>query len=1510
MKTKNIPLMKTVIFTFLLYFLVSLHVNAQSTIASWTYDPVQGTTSNPTPNIGTGTSSVVNLVPAPATAQGLSSITGCGSGNSGFGWQHFPFDPGATNEVNGVRFNVGTTGYTNIIVSWDQRFSNAAPNTVRLQYTTNGSSWTNFTMNGSNTTICAGSINANGCFETNTGNAYRRVRVDLSSITVANNNANFGIRLLASHYRSTGQYRQSTTPGTVATNTGTWRFDNVNFLGTPNTTGAVISGSTTICPSSSATINVTITGGVSPYTVTYSDGTSSYTINNYTSGSNIAVTPSSTTTYTLVSVTDATSTAINPLSGSAIVTVNAGTSPSFIASAGATSCAGASVVYTTQAGNDNYAWTFLKGVSPAVLGTDYNIIAGSTATETVTIQWLLASGTATFSASVTYTTCLGALATSATTISVFNAGAINTTGQAICFNGNPSLIGSTTAASGGDGVITYKWQANGVDIPSSNSATYDPPAGVTVATTYTRWAKDGTCNTTFTQSTGSWFVSINALPTVTFTTFPGATVCSTTSVTYTTQAGQSNYVWVLPGTSGTDYNITAGGIGSTNNLVTLNWLTSGSKTVTVNYSNSNGCIAASPASNTTTVSVAPVITVQHSMASQTVCQGTAFTPLSLTVTGTVTGYQWWVRTTYGTGAATGGGPTGVTTPSYTPPSATAGTNFYYVRVINGPCTVFGANCTAAFTVNPTSVGGSVAGSATVCSGINSTTLTLSGHTGSITKWQSSPVSDFSSGVTDIANTAPTLTATNLSATTYYRAVITSGVCASANSATATITVNPTSVGGSIAGSTTVCSGTNSTILTLSGHTGSITKWQSSTVSDFSSGVTDIANTTTTLIAINLTAPTYYRAVITNGVCASANSATATILVNTASVGGAVAGGVNICSFTNSTTLTLSGHTGTVIKWQSSTLSDFSSGVTDIVNTTTTLTATNLTTTTFYRAVVQNNPCSMANSAGAQITLKATTWNGSSWDFGVPDNTTRAIFGSFYISAGSGTGDLQACSLHVLSGAIVTVKSGDSFTIQNEIKVDGAALPAALIIEDTSNLFQINAAVVNSDFIYYRRTTTPLKKFDYTYWSSPVSNQVLSAFSPNTIYFYTWNTATYAWSYVAPSNTMGIARGYIIRTPDIAPYNIITANTWTGEFFGIPNNGTITAPVVLSGANDMNLLGNPYPSAVDADAFLTFNKPSNGGVLGGTLFFWTHNTPITSNNYSYSDYASYNLTGGIGTMAPSNPCSGCNNAIPNGKIGAGQSFFIQAVGTGNATFNNAMRFGTNSQFYRLNSVSNAIEKNRVWLDITNNNGLYKQVLVGYIEGATNDYDLSYDGNSVDVGNAIMMYSILGDRKLGIQGRALPFDANEEIPLGYKSTVAGDFEIKLSDYDGLFLNQDVYLEDTLLNVIHNLKSGNYSFATAIGTFDTRFKLIFSATTLNNPDISPSSFIVFHTNNQITVNSGIATMKEIIIYDIEGRKLNSYTTQNASEFSFDSPTKNQVLLLKIITSDSKIFYKKILN
>ncbi len=93
----------------------------------------------------------------------------------------------------------------------------------------------------------------------------------------------------------------------------------------------------------------------------------------------------------------------------------------------------------------------------------------------------------------------------------FNKGAIATTGETLCVGGTPTVIGSTTAASGGDGTITYEWYKDGVAIASTNTATYTPPTAdaLTADTsyTYTRKAKDGTC-ASLTASTGSWVLTI------------------------------------------------------------------------------------------------------------------------------------------------------------------------------------------------------------------------------------------------------------------------------------------------------------------------------------------------------------------------------------------------------------------------------------------------------------------------------------------------------------------------------------------------------------------------------------------------------------------------------------------------------------------------------------------------------------------------------------------------------------------------------------------------------------------------------------------------------------------------------------------------------------------------------------------------------------------------------------------------------------------------------------------
>jgi nucleoside phosphorylase len=237
------------------------------------------------------------------------------------------------------------------------------------------------------------------------------------------------------------------------------------------------------------------------------------------------------------------------------------------------------------------------------------------------------------------------------------------------------------------------------------------------------------------------------------------------------------------------------------------------------------------------------------------------------------------------------------------------------------------------------------------------------------KWQFS--TDNWTTPQDIVNTAATYTAVNLTTTTKYRAVLQSGVCSSANSADATVTVDPVTAGGTLGGSTTVCTGTNSTELELTGYVGSIIKWQYST--DNWTTPVDISNTSNTYTATNLIVETKYRVIVTSGVCSSANSSEAVISVDAAAVGGSVTGNATVCSGTNSTELTLAGHTGTISKWQSST--DNWSTSSDISNTTTTYTATNLTQTTRYRAVITNGVCT-SNSADATVTVDPVSAGGT------------------------------------------------------------------------------------------------------------------------------------------------------------------------------------------------------------------------------------------------------------------------------------------------------------------------------------------------------------------------------------------------------------------------------------------------------------------------------------------------------------------------------------------------------
>ncbi len=216
---------------------------SQNIIALWNYNTITGAPAAPIADVGTGTSSAVGSMVVANAATGMDPVinNGCGlqNGVNPGAWS-FTANPGTTNESSGVQYNVSTLGFQNILFTWDQRWSNTATNTVRVKYTLDGTNWLDFTMTPTNTTFCNGTID-NGRFQNNgVGDQYRRIAINFTSITGANNNANFGIRILAAYYQTTTEFRQTGTPTSIATG-GTWRFDNVSFQGLADVSIASVS---------------------------------------------------------------------------------------------------------------------------------------------------------------------------------------------------------------------------------------------------------------------------------------------------------------------------------------------------------------------------------------------------------------------------------------------------------------------------------------------------------------------------------------------------------------------------------------------------------------------------------------------------------------------------------------------------------------------------------------------------------------------------------------------------------------------------------------------------------------------------------------------------------------------------------------------------------------------------------------------------------------------------------------------------------------------------------------------------------------------------------------------------------------------------------------------------------------------------------------------------------------------------------------------------------------------
>jgi gliding motility-associated-like protein len=561
--------------------------------------------------------------------------------------------------------------------------------------------------------------------------------------------------------------------------------------------------------------------------------------------------------------------------------------------------------------------------------------------------------------------------------------------SSVCITGNSGFL---TLSGNVGSVLSWGYSTDGGSLWNtiSNTSTIQSYNNLTVSTKYRAVVQNGACASAYSDTLSIAIDAISAGGTLS----PAArTVCSGSSSGLMTLSGKTGSI--IKWQYSTD-NFT------TSNDIAVTTLTYTDPSVTSNPTRYRVVIqnGACPSANSSlsTITASPPSVGGTVTGGATVCSGV--NGGSLTLAGNTGSIQWQFSSTRTFTVITNGGTTA--TQAY---SNLVATRYYRAKVTSGTCAAVFSNIDS-IVVNPAAVGGTLSSAATVCDGSTSGLLTLAGYTGTVSSWE---VSINGGAYSTIANTLPTytsgpLTSGVLTNKTYdYRVKVMNGTCGPATSTIIRITVNPKSVGGITAPNDTVCSGSNGATINLSGNFGAIQHWQSST-----NGVTwnNIVNITSAQTYSNLVSTTYYAAVVKNGVCPTDTSTFDTVTVNVPSIGGAVNTSGNICFNNNSGTLTLSGQTGTILRWEYSI--DGGINWVAIANTTTSYIYTNITLTTQFRVVVQNGTCPVAYSTPATLTVD-------------PASVGGTISGSTTACGGSNNGSLN------LIGYVGTVQNWESST---------------------------------------------------------------------------------------------------------------------------------------------------------------------------------------------------------------------------------------------------------------------------------------------------------------------------------------------------------------------------------------------------------------------------------------------------------------------------------------------------
>jgi len=486
------------------------------------------------------------------------------------------------------------------------------------------------------------------------------------------------------------------------------------------------------------------------------------------------------------------------------------------------------------------------------------------------------------------------------------------------------------------------------------------------------------------------------------------------------------------------------------------------------------------------------------------------------------------------------------------------------------------------------------------------------------------------------------------------------------------------------------------------------------------------------------------------------------------------------------------------------------------------------------------------------------------------NTTYA-----YINIDDGdysvTGDIS-----LVSGGSGAISPGRSLTVNGNFENNGY-----FELQSTSNSYSSLITTSTSGNISYKRFVNTLSTG--TGGNDLISLPLMSTgLTFDTFITYGTNVTDIAdngtYYAFAPYNNLSATayENFTMSSTDILlrakGYRVATDSGNLLTFTGTPENGTVTIPIVSPATGSKwNLIGNPYPSYVDADLFLSPDNtnlldPSAVAIYAYNSGTYTGSAPTTGNFTIINKATIAALTG------------------ENFNIAPGQGFFVASNATGGAVaFTPAMR--TNSgdddyisgrarnvnEFFKINLISSETYATSIFFNSNASLGL----------------DPGYDAEvyGTDSEN-YPIFSHLVEDNIEIPMALQAIDNTNlntvSIPLGVNANQGETITFSI-DASNLSSTTLVYLEDTVANTYTLLNSEDYTVTPSTNLSGTgRFYLRFENTTLStvDPPINPINVYHHPDKKAIVITGELVAPTKAIIYDINGRKVSATVLENNSE------------------------------